>query len=210
MQNNLSPPGANGGQAVGGTRVGHLQPQDLAITILGAHLRRPGETVWSGGMVEILGTFGFTTEAARAALARLVLRGLLTRHKHGRLVHYMLTGRADELLAEGDRRIFSFGRAVPAQDAWTVLWHAIPEDRRVQRSRLARRLRFLGFGSIQDATWVAASDREKEVLALLGGLGVESFASVFTGRLSVSLTPRALLAQAWDLQTLGVLYDYFL
>lgn len=210
MQNDLPRAGADGAEAVGGTRVGLLQPQDLAITILGAHLRRPGEMVWSGGMVRILGEFGFTTEAARAALARLVIRGLLTRRKQGRLVHYTLTPRAEELLAEGDRRIFSFGRTAPANDAWTMLWHAIPEDRRVERSRLARRLRFLGFGSIQDATWVAASDRERELLALLGTLDVQSFASIFVGRLSRALAPMALLAQAWDLDELALFYEAFL
>jgi len=95
-----------------------LQPQDLAVTILGAYLRRPGQRVWSGGMVEILGEFGFSTEAARAALSRLVTRGLLERHREGRLVFYTLSARAHELLAEGDRRIFTFGRGAPAADAW--------------------------------------------------------------------------------------------
>ena len=68
-----------------------LQPQDLAVTIFGAHVRRPGQRVWSGGMVEILGEFGFSTEAARAALSRLVTRGLLERQREGRLVYYVLS-----------------------------------------------------------------------------------------------------------------------
>ena len=68
-----------------------LQPQDLAVTILGAHLRRPGQRVWSGGMVEILGEFGFSTEAARAALSRLVTRGLLERQREDERVFYTLS-----------------------------------------------------------------------------------------------------------------------
>jgi len=187
-----------------------MQPQDLAITILGAHVREDGETVWSGGMVTLLGEFGFTTEAARAALARLVLRGLLARHKQGRLVHYALTPRAQELLTEGDRRIFTFGRAAPTGEAWTVLWHSIPEDRRVERSRLGRRLRFLGFGSVQDATWVAAADRERDVLDLLRALELAPFASVFVGRPSAALLPEAIVAAAWDLDGLACVYESFL
>jgi phenylacetic acid degradation operon negative regulatory protein len=187
-----------------------LQPQDLVLTIFGAHVRRPGEAVWSGGMVEILGAFGFSTEAARAALARLATRGLLDRRKDGRLVHYTLTARADELLADGDRRIFSFGRTPPAADVWTVLWHAIPEPMRVQRSRFASRLRFLGFGSVQDATWVAARDREQETRALLRELDIEAYASVFVGRPSRGLSPVALVAQAWDLDGLAARYTAFL
>ena len=186
-----------------------LQPQDLAVTIFGAHLRRPGQRVWSGGMVELLGEFGFSTEAARAALSRLVARGLLERQREGRLVHYVLTPRAHELLAEGDRRIFGFGRGAPAADAWTVVWHTIPEDRRVERAQLAQRLRFLGFGSVQDATWIAASDREQEVRTLLQALDVESHASVFLGRIARGTEQALLLSGAWDLGDLARRYGAF-
>jgi phenylacetic acid degradation operon negative regulatory protein len=186
-----------------------LQPQDLAVTILGAHLRRPGQRVWSGGMVELLGEFGFSTEAARAALSRLVTRGLLERQREGRLVFYVLSPRAHELLAEGDRRIFSFGRGAPAADAWTVVWHTIPEDRRVERAQLAQRLRFLGFGSVQDATWIAASDREQEVRALLHALDVEAHASMFLGRIARGTERALLLSGAWDLPELPQRYAAF-
>jgi phenylacetic acid degradation operon negative regulatory protein len=186
-----------------------LQPQDLAVTILGAYLRRPGQRVWSGGMVEILGEFGFSTEAARAALSRLVTRGLLERHREGRLVFYTLSSRAHELLAEGDRRIFTFGRGAPAADAWTVVWHTIPEDRRVERAQLAQRLRFLGFGSVQDATWIAASDREQEIRALLHALDVEQHASMLIGRIARGTEQALLLSGAWDMGDLKRRYRAF-
>src|SRR5437660_8937413 len=123
-----------------------LAPQDLVITMLGTYVRPAGEPVWSGGMVELLGEFGFTEGAARVALTRLVRRGLIDRVRSGRLVHYRVTPRCDRLLAEGDGRIFSLGDPPSAGDCWTVVWHQITEDRRLERSRLARRLRFLGFG----------------------------------------------------------------
>lgn len=187
-----------------------MQPQDLALTILGAHVREPGALVWSGGMVEILGEFGFSTEAARAALSRLAVRGLLERHRHGRRVSYSLTPRADELLAEGDRRIFSFGRGENGDGMWTVFWHAIHKDRRVERSRLASRLRFLGFGSVQDATWLAAADRERDVVPLVRALGAEPYCTVIVGRLSPELAPAAAVAQAWDLDAVERRYEEFL
>ena len=187
-----------------------LQPQDLVLTMLGAHLRRPGETVWSGGMVRLLGSFGFTTGSARAALSRLVLRDLLRRTREARFVHYALSGRAEQLLADGDRRIFSFGRNGPTPELWTIVWHTIPEDQRVARSRLVSRLRFLGFGSLQDATWVAASDREQEVLRVLAALGMTEYASVFVGRLSRETELGALIAQAWRLDDVAARYRDFL
>lgn len=187
-----------------------IQPQDLVLTMLGAHLRGPGELAWSGGMVELLQEFGFSREAARAALSRLVTRGLIDRIRRGRHVHYRLTDRAERLLAEGDRRIFTFGREDPDSTRWTVLWHSLPERRRVERARLGRRLRFLGFGSVQDATWVAPHDREDEVLAVLEALEIERYAYVLVGRPSRRLAIDTVLREAWDLPGVVERYEAFL
>lgn len=118
-------------------------------------------------MVELLQGFGFSTGAGRVAMLRLVRRGLLDRVREGRIVYYALTPRGDYLLAEGDRRIFSLGLEIDWDATWTVPWHSIPEERRVDRSRLGRRLRFLGFGSVQDGTWISPHNREQEVLELV-------------------------------------------
>lgn len=187
-----------------------LQPQDLVLTIVGAHVRRPGQTVWSGGMVEILESFDFSTASARAALARLVNRDLLARTRDGRRAFYSPTRRAEALLADGDRRIFTFGRVEPAVELWTVLWHAIPEAQRVERARFATRLRFLGFGPVQDATWVAARDREQEVRELLRQLSIEPYTSVMVGHMSLDLPPLALIAQAWRMDDTRRRYQAFL
>jgi phenylacetic acid degradation operon negative regulatory protein len=187
-----------------------IQPQDLVLTMLGAHLRRPGDLAWSGGMVELLQEFGFSREAARAALSRLATRRLIDRVRRGRQVHYRLTDRAERLLEEGDRRIFTFGRDDTDCTRWTVLWHSLPERRRVERARLGRRLRFLGFGSVQDATWVAPHDREAEVLALLAALGIKEYAYVLVGRPSGALPIDTVLREAWDLPSVVERYEAFL
>jgi phenylacetic acid degradation operon negative regulatory protein len=186
-----------------------LQPQDLVLTIFGAHVRHPGQQVWSGGMVRILEELGSTPASARAALARLVNRDLLARTHRGRQTFYSLTRRAEALLSEGDRRIFGFGRDEVTTELWTVLWHAIPEDRRVTRSRFASRLRFLGFGAVQDATWIAARDREQEVRLLLQELDVDSYVSVMVGRMSQNVPPAALVEQAWRLDEVRQRYEAF-
>jgi phenylacetic acid degradation operon negative regulatory protein len=187
-----------------------LQPQELVITLLGTYVRPSGDSVWSGGLVTLLGELGFTEGAARVALTRLVRRGLLERDRAGRLVHYRMTERCERLLAEGDGRIFALGEPRAAGDGWTVLWHQIPEDRRLERSRLARRLRFLGFGSVQDSVWVSPHDHVGEVVELLSELGVSSFATVFLA--SVGSGPDglgALVARAWDLSGLAARYSSF-
>ncbi|HTP19210.1 MAG TPA: PaaX family transcriptional regulator C-terminal domain-containing protein [Solirubrobacteraceae bacterium] len=187
-----------------------LQPQDLVVTLLGTYVRPFGRTVWSGGLVMLLREFGFSDGAARAALTRLVRRGLIARVRAGRLVHYRLTARCERLLIEGDGRIFTLGRLPADLGPWTVLWHQIPEDRRLERTRLGRRLRFLGFGSVQDSVWMSPHDHSAEVVDLLGELGVADVATVFVARMGDGGAGlAALVARAWDLSGLEDRYEAF-
>lgn len=185
-------------------------PQELVMTLLGSHVHpRESASVWSGGLVALLGELGFSAGAARIALSRLAQRGLLERHRQGRLVHYTLTSRTVAVLAEGDRRIFSLGRDDRAATQWTLLWHAVPDARRTARDRLVRRLRFLGFGSLQDGTWLAARDLEHEVVALLDELGIAEHAGMLVGRPAASLAAGPFIARAWDLDGLAGRYAAF-
>lgn len=186
-----------------------LQPQDLVLTLLGTYVRPFARTVWSGGMVSLLGEFGFSDGAARAALTRLVRRDLIARVRSGRLVHYRLTTRCEHLLIEGDGRIFTLGRLPTDAGPWTVLWHQIPEDRRLERTRLGRRLRFLGFGSVQDSVWVSPHDHSSEVEHLLRELDLTAHGSVFVASVRGGSGVPAMVARAWDLSGLEERYDAF-
>ena len=186
-----------------------LQPQELVITMLGVYVRPFGDRVWSGGLVVLLGELGFSEGAARIALTRLVRRGLIARVRDGRLVHYRLTPRADGLLAEGDGRIFSLGHPRDDDGTWTVLWHQIPEDRRLERSRLARRLRFLGFGSVQDGLWVSPHDHSEEVQRLLSELDVADHVTLFAAQPDTVIGLPALISRAWNLSGLVERYESF-
>jgi phenylacetic acid degradation operon negative regulatory protein len=186
-----------------------IQPQELAITLLGAYVRPDPCPVWSGGIVELLKEFGFSTSAGRAALSRLVGRGYLRRIRDGRLVFYEITERCDEVLGEGDRRIFSLGSGAPGDGRWTVVWHSIPEGMRPQRARFGRRLRFLGFGSVQDGTWISPHDREREVTSVVEELGISSHVGVLIGRPAADLQIDRVIDRSWDLTALSRRYQRF-
>ncbi len=179
------------------------------ITLLGTYVRPFGGLVWSGGLVVLLGELGFSEGAARVALTRLVRRGLIERIRDGRLVHYRVTERADRLLAEGDVRIFSLGDPRDDEGTWTVLWHQIPEDRRLELTRLARRLRFLGFGSVQGSVWVSPHDHLAEVARLLAELRVSDYATLFTAHPDAVVGLPAIVSRAWDLSGLVDRYEAF-
>jgi len=201
--------GSSAPPAAEGQAAEPFQPQELVMTLLGSYVRGRHETVWSGGLVELLGELGFSTGASRVALTRLVRRDLIARVRSGRLIHYEITERAEHVLAEGDRRIFSLGREHGQAGGWTMLWHDIPEAQRQERGRLARRLRFLGFGTLQDGLWVSPHDRQDEVVPLLEELGVAARAGVLVGELATVPGPAALVRRAWDLDALCERYRAF-
>lgn len=185
-------------------------PQQLVMTLLGAYVQpRETRTVWAGGLVRLLSDLGFSAGAARIALSRLVRSRLLSRNKRGRHVYYSLTSRALRLLDEGDRRIFTLGRTQYSAGRWTVLWHSIPEQRRQARDALVRRLRFLGFGSIQDGTWIAPRDAGEEVIALLDELGVREYTGLMHAHPAGIADVRTFVARAWDVDALDKAYTAF-
>lgn len=179
------------------------------MTVLGASLQPRTRPVWAGGLVALLGDLGISPGAARVALTRLTARDMLARTRTGRLADYTLTARSAAILHEGDGRIFSLGVTPNDGEHWTILWHTIPDGRRVERTRLTRRLRFLGFGPVQDGTWLAPRDREREVAALLDELGVGEHAGVMLGAPAASLDFRAFVGRVWDLDELARRYRSF-
>jgi phenylacetic acid degradation operon negative regulatory protein len=186
------------------------QPQDLVMTLFGAFVRPRDRPVWSGGLVTLLGELGISPGAARVSLTRLAARNMLARVKNGRHVYYTTTPRSAAVLHEGDERIFSLGRASgPEHEQWTVLWHTIPEARRLERGRLTRRLRFLGFGPVQDGTWIVPRDRAREVRALLDELGVRDHAGLMLARPAAPLDFSGFITRVWDLEELAERYRAF-
>lgn len=84
-----------------------------------------------------------------------------------------------------------------------------PEDRRLERSRLARRLRFLGFGSVQNSLWVSPHDHSGDVAGLLAELDESDHATLFTAQPDTVVGLSALVSRAWDLSGLVDRYDAF-
>lgn len=185
------------------------QPQDLLLTVLADNVRHRCESVWSGGLVRLLGELGFSIGASRVALSRMARRTLITPRKHGRVVRYELSDRLERLLAEGDAKIFDNREPKYLGTDLTVLLHTLPEEMRLERSRLGRSLRFRGFGTVQDGTWIAPGDREEEVLELLTDLGITGYCSLVVGHLSRNPQLLSLVERAWDLPALNKRYEAF-
>jgi phenylacetic acid degradation operon negative regulatory protein len=175
-----------------------LQPQETILSLFGEYVDGTS-LVWSGGLVQALNLLGFGASASRVALHRVLSRGLLVRVRRGRLVYYQGSERLAPLLEEGRRHLYGFGHERTDDGQWTFVWYSIPEELRMERRRLGRRLSFLGFGSLQDGTWIAQGDRSPDVSVLARQLRVEAHTAVLVGHLADVVQPHELVARAWDL-----------
>lgn len=183
-------------------------PQHLLVTLLGDYWITRTEHLPSAALVRLVGEFGVSPVGARAALSRLLRRGLLETRKVGRRTFYSLTRQAAQVLDGGGYRIVSFGLDTqPWDGSWTVAAFSVPEEQRDVRHTLRSHLRWLGFAPLYDGTWVSPRATPQAALAVLRDLGVEA-ATVFRGR-DTGDDPRPPLA-AWDLEVLRQTYQAFI
>lgn len=183
---------------------------NLLFSIFGTYVLPAPRLVWSGGLVQVLGDFGYSKAASRIALSRLVRKGFLAPTKEGRRVFFEMAPQLVALLQEGERRIFSFGRSEPESGPWTFLSYSIPEGMRGDRDRLRKRLAFLGFVSLNDGFWLSTRDRVDAVRATIEQMGLEQYADVFVGLPADMDAASGIIARAWKDDELVRLYGEFL
>ena len=149
------------------------RPPRLLLTLLGDYWWQRTEPLPSAAIVALLGEFGVSDSAARAALSRLTRNGLLVTSKAGRRTFSRLSARAAAILDDGARRIFSFGAVNhPWDGMWSLVAFSIPEDNRAARDALRKQLRWLGFAPLYDGLWLSPRDHAAEVIGYLKDLDI--------------------------------------
>lgn len=186
--------------------------RSLLLTVLGEFVQPRDGRVWTGTLVDALGTLGIEEKSSRQALARTAAEGLLTSTRHGRKVLWTLTPSGAELLREGAARIYGFMRKSHAWDGdWLVLTAGIPEAQRQLRHRLRTRLTWLGLGSPTPGLWIIPdASKASVVAAVVRELGLEDRVFAWSGpSVGVGHTGK-LLAAAWDLDDVEKRYLAFI
>jgi phenylacetic acid degradation operon negative regulatory protein len=186
------------------------RPPRLLLTLLGDYWWQHTESLPSAALVGLLAEFGVSDSAARAALSRLTRNRLLVTSKVGRRTFVRLSERAAQILDEGARHIFSFGRDTQPWDGmWSLVAFSIPEHNRAARDALRKQLRWLGFAPLYDGLWVAPRDQASEVVGQLAELGI-STATAFRATTVPGTGPDGYPQVAWDLEDLHARYDGFI
>jgi phenylacetic acid degradation operon negative regulatory protein len=186
------------------------RPPRLLLTLLGDYWWQHTESLPSAALVALLAEFGVSDSAARAALSRLTRNRLLVTSKVGRRTFARLSDRAAQILDEGARHIFSFGRDTqPWDGTWSLVAFSIPEHNRAARDALRKQLRWLGFAPLYDGLWVAPRDQASEVVGQLAELGITT-ATAFRATTVPGTEPDGYPQIAWDLDDLQARYDGFI
>ncbi|MGP3986839.1 PaaX family transcriptional regulator [Streptomyces sp. 3N207] len=159
-------------------------------------------------LIRLLGTMGVDAPSVRSAVSRLKRRGLLTADKPGsKAAGYRPSPAAAQLLADGDRRIYS--RPEPDGN-WLLAVFSVPESERDRRHVLRSRLTRLGFGNAAPGVWIAPSHLEEETRHTLDRLELAPYVDLFRGS-HTGFTPTAeAVARWWDLESVAEGHRAFL
>ncbi len=183
--------------------------QDLLFTLYGDYIRHRGGEAWTGSLIELLGLLGLSEQAVRSTLSRMSRKGWLKGRRVGNKSYYSLTPTSIDLLEEGAQRIFQ-----PRSDVWGGQWYllvySIPEKERHLRHRLRKRLAWLGFGSLGNATWISPRDRRKEVEGIVNSLGIRGHVEIFCAEHFGFASDQELVERCWNLGELNRAYAAFI
>jgi phenylacetic acid degradation operon negative regulatory protein len=183
--------------------------QSLMLSFFGIHLLGRPFAVSSGSVIAVLGEAGVGEEAVRTTLNRMVKRGLLERHRHGRKTYFRLTPHAVQVLTDGRDRVWRTGAVNRGWDGqWTMVGFSLPDAWRSERHDLRSRLIWAGFGPLQNGLWVAPAP--VDVREAVAGLGLEAYLRVFRAAVAEPTEVREVLEQAFDVAAIGARYRSFL
>ncbi|MFI6575777.1 PaaX family transcriptional regulator C-terminal domain-containing protein [Nocardiopsis sp. NPDC050513] len=186
-----------------------LRPQSLMLGFLGNFVLGRDVGVFSGSFIDVFARVGVSEHAARSTLSRMARGGHFHRERHGRRVYYGLTRRCAEILADGERRIWTTGVVnLDAEAPWTLLAFSLPERRQRERHDLRSRLTWAGFGPLQNGLWVAPS--KLDACQVIDGLGIADNVRVFHARPAAPTEVGRIIADAYDLDDLAARYRSFL
>jgi phenylacetic acid degradation operon negative regulatory protein len=182
-----------------------MQARSALFDLYGDYLRSRGGRAPVAALVKLLAPLGIAAPAVRTAVSRMVRQGWLHPMRLTSGPGYALTPKAARRLDEAAVRIYRTSR-----NHWDGRFDLIviePPATRRDRLRLGSSLAFLGYGALDEHTWVATRPGE-DVDQTLAEAGVRY--ERFTASHAAGTTgSTGLVRRAWDLGEIGRAYERF-
>jgi phenylacetic acid degradation operon negative regulatory protein len=180
-----------------------VNARSALFDLYGDHLASRGGQAPVAALVRCLGALGIAAPAVRTAISRMVRQDWLVAVRTPAGPGYALTDRAQRRLSEAGARIYRTG-----EQAWDGNWHLLNVERirdRSRRDRVRAGLTYLGYGALDETTWIAARpSTELGTLLATEGVKAEPFTAAHDG------DTQALVDRVWDLEALAAAYDGWL
>jgi phenylacetic acid degradation operon negative regulatory protein len=186
------------------------RPRTLILDVYGAYVRPLGGWLAISDLVGLMALLGVEEPAVRSAVSRMTRRGLLEAQARDGARGYRLTGSALEILAEGDRRIFTARAPARLEDGWVLAAFSVPERERGKRHLLRTRLTWLGFGRSSDGLWIAPARVLPDLTEAVRALGFDAYVDVFRAEYRGFEDLAEVVRRAWDLDGIRERYRAFL
>jgi phenylacetic acid degradation operon negative regulatory protein len=176
-----------------------VNARSALFDLYGDHLRTRCGRAPIAALVRMLAPLDVAGPAVRTAVSRMVRQGWLEPVRLSDGPGYALTPRAARRLDEAVVRIYRL-----QEQPWERTWHLVVTSRvadRSARERMRAAMRFLGYASLDDATWIAPRPSpELDELLATEGVRAERFTAAHDG------DTLGLIARAWDLDGLARSY----
>ncbi|MFB9237146.1 PaaX family transcriptional regulator C-terminal domain-containing protein [Plantactinospora siamensis] len=182
-----------------------MQARSALFDLYGDYLRPRGGRAPVAALVRLLTPLGIAAPAVRTAVSRMVRQGWLDPLRLANGPGYSITPKAARRLDEAAARIYRTGRS-----GWDGRFDLLvldgPANRR-DRQRLGSNLSFMGYGMLDERTWVATRPGV-DIDGLLAEAGVrhERFTASHAGGTQGAM---GVVRRAWDLGEIGEAYERF-
>ncbi len=182
-----------------------MRARSALFDLYGDHLRARGGQAPIAALVRLLAPLGIAGPAVRTAVSRMVRQGWLAPVRLASGPGYALTAKAVRRLDDAAGRIYR--TTSPSWDGRFDLIMINGTGTRTLRARLRSSLAYLGYGSIDDRTWIAPRPHE-EVATALAEIGV-SYYRFRASHVGDKDEAAELVRRAWDLPGLAAAYQGF-
>ncbi|MEE6259446.1 PaaX family transcriptional regulator [Plantactinospora sonchi] len=182
-----------------------MQARSALFDLYGDYLRSRGGRAPVSALVKLLSPLGIAAPAVRTAVSRMVRQGWLHPLRLTSGPGYLLTPRAARRLDDAAARIYRTTK-IGWDGRFDLLVLEAPTNRR-ERQRLAAHLAYLGYGRLDEQSWVATRAGE-DVDGLLTEAGVryERFTAAHAAGTPGAM---AVVRRAWNLDEIANAYQQF-
>ncbi|KQL46299.1 PaaX family transcrtiptional regulator [Brevibacillus choshinensis] len=186
-----------------------MKPQSMLFTIYGEYVRHYGSEIWIGSLTKLMGEFGLSEPAVRAAISRMLRQGWLESRKVGNRSFYSVSERGKKRLEEAAARIYKVETGV-WDGKWCMVSYNIPEERRALRDQLRKELGWMGFGMLTTSTWISPNNLSEPIKELTESQEITEYVEVFSADHVGWSDPKQLVQKCWNIDEINAKYREFI